>query len=352
MKKILFILLIISSGVRGQELIEIGTKHSVYSNNLDEERQYWVYLPPRYNDDMYGKAHYPVLYLLDGEKFFHLLVGIHTSFTRGMYNNMPECIIVGITNTDRTRDLTPSQSSTMHNGIERYKNSGGGSTFNRFLVEELKPLIEGQYRTNGYNLVIGHSFAGLAVLNIMTEYTDIFNAYLAIDPSIWWEDYKYCSIFDNTLQSLKMNNKSLYLAFSSGKDETDSETDKGISTPRLNISKSKGNCFEERFESENHGTVVIPGISNGLRAIFEGTELPVKDIPRNPDLIEKYYKKLSEKTGFQFVPDEIVIDNIGKYALMLGETDNAMKIFQYNLKNYPDSPNAKKRVDHNSKNKQ
>lgn len=102
--------------ISAQESIVIGHKEKLYSETLNEERNYWIYLPPSYQDNNYGKASYPVIYLLDGDTHFTTAVAIQKTFTRGMYNNMPECIIVGILNTDRSRDLTPSKSSFKHNG--------------------------------------------------------------------------------------------------------------------------------------------------------------------------------------------------------------------------------------------
>ena len=99
--------------ISAQESIVIGHKEKLYSETLNEERNYWIYLPPSYQDNNYGKASYPVIYLLDGDTHFTTAVAIQKTFTRGMYNNMPECIIVGILNTDRSRDLTPSKSSLL-----------------------------------------------------------------------------------------------------------------------------------------------------------------------------------------------------------------------------------------------
>lgn len=344
MKKLLLTLLLISSVIRAQEIIDIGTKHPIFSSVLNENRSYWVYLPPLYDDERYGKAHYPVIYLLDGEKFFHTLVGIQKNYTRGMYNNMPECIVVGVINTDRTRDMTPSRSSVIHNGVKRYENSGGGNTFTEFLTEELRATVNNNYRTNGYNILIGHSFGGLATLNVFLDHTDSFNAYIAIDPSTWWDDYLICKRVQEKSLNEEIQDKQLYIAYSTDKEDIP-ENENANNKEKLScrsINLEMKNYKEYTFDGENHGTVVIPGISNGLRYIFDGIELPVKDVPRNPELIGIYYKKLSDKTGFTFIPDEIVVDNIGKYAIQLEEKENARKIFEYNIINYPDSKNARK----------
>lgn len=96
------------------------------------------------------------------------------------------------------------------------------------------------------------------------------------------------------------------------------------------------------YATENHGTVIMPGIFYGLKTLFEGMELPVKEIPNNPKLIEEQYRKLSRKLHFNFIPDEILIENLAKYAISVDRKDSALELYEYNCKNYPDSHNAQK----------
>lgn len=323
----------------------------MYSNILNEERPYWVYLPPEYNDTQYGRAHYPVLYLLDGDTNFSLLVAIQQTFTRGMYNNMPECIIVAIPNTDRTRDMTPSKSLLKHNGKDMFTNSGGADNFTSFLTSELRSKIDSTYRTDGYNILIGHSFGGLFAMNTLVNYTDSYNAYVAIDPSLWWDQRKVYIEAENIWKKKDFAHKSLYIAMARDEDKPNDEqkhskTITDFCTKVLHsASDNRLNTYWKYYEDEDHGTILIPGIFDALRTIFKGIELPVKQIPNNPDLIIERYNKLSIRLGHVFKPDEKLIDNIGKYTLSIGEKDNAIRIFEYNLKNYPDSPNARKSLE-------
>lgn len=105
---IFLILLLLPLTMRSQEDICIGKKQSLHSAVLNEERNYWIHLPSGYEQDTTKR--YPVIYLLDGDAFFHSLVGISRTFTtvRGKY--LPESIIIGVLNVNRTRDLTPTAS--------------------------------------------------------------------------------------------------------------------------------------------------------------------------------------------------------------------------------------------------
>lgn len=351
MNRYLLLLLLFPFTLLGQDIISIGEKHALHSNILNEERPYWVYLPLEYNDTQYAQAKYPVIYLLDGDTNFSLLVGIQQAFTRGMYNNMPECIIIGIPNTDRTRDMTPSKSLLKHNGKDMFINSGGAENFTSFLTKELKEKIESTYRTNGYNTLIGHSLGGLFVINTLIHHTNSYNAYIAIDPSLWWDQKKIYNEAEAIWKRKDFEHRSLYIAMAKDEDRPDDiqKHSKTIydfcNTVLYSDADNNLNTAWKYYENENHGTILIPGMFDALRTIFNGIELPVKQIPNNPDLIEEYYNKLSERLGHTFIPDEILIDNIGKYALSIGKTENAVKIFEYNLKNYPDSPNALKSLE-------
>lgn len=81
--KILYIILFIQIGwifplsAQKQDSIYIGTRHTLFSEILNEERKYWIYVPETKAGEK-GKA-YPVLYLLDGDSFFHSVVGLRVS---------------------------------------------------------------------------------------------------------------------------------------------------------------------------------------------------------------------------------------------------------------------------------
>lgn len=351
MKRLLIFLLAFPFVLSGQKTIGIGEKHSLHSSLLNEERPYWVYLPPEYNDGNYGKAHYPVIYLLDGDTNFSLLVAIQQSFTRGMYNNMPECIIVGLPNTDRARDMTPSRSSVKHQGKDLFKNSGGAENFTAFLATELRREIDSTYRTNGYNLLIGHSLGGLFALNTLVHHTGLFNAYIALDPSLWWDSRKVYREAEAIWKTTDFGNCSLYIAMAKDEDRPDDtqQHSKTIASFCHSVLTSapdnRLHAAWKYYEGEDHGTILIPGIFDGLRTIFRGIQLPVKQLPDHPELIAEKYAVLSERLGHPFLPDESLVDNIGKYALSIGRKESAIEIFTYNLKNYPDSANAKKRLE-------
>ncbi|WP_128331055.1 alpha/beta hydrolase [Apibacter sp. HY039] len=340
---VIFICFLSSFGLNAQESIIIGEKYKIYSQILNEEREFWVYTPPEYKK---GSSEYPVIYLIDGETNFHSLVAIQKAFTKGMYNYMPESIIIGIVNTDRTRDLTPSKSFLKRDEKVFFENSGGAVNFHNFLIKELRPYINTQYRTNGYNTLIGHSFGGLFTLYTLIHNPVSFNSYIALDPSIWWDNRK---IFNEALKMEKgINYKGINVFIAKAKDEGKDKSEHSESIQMFcdevidSLYKSNGLRSKWKYYAEeDHGTVILPGMYDALKFNFQGITLPVKKIPENPELIKITYDHLSEQLGYKFIPSETLINNLAEYALSVKEFEGAQKILDYNLLNKKQSDKTK-----------
>ena len=95
----------------------------------------------------------------------------------------PDIIVVGIPNTDRSIDLTPTHVVDAPDD----STSGGGENFISFIEKELMPFIDNKYPTEPYKILAGHSSGGLEVMQAFAHHTNLFNSYIAIDPSIWWD---------------------------------------------------------------------------------------------------------------------------------------------------------------------
>ena len=267
---ILFLLLPLS--MRGQEDICIGKKYSLSSTILQEERRYWVHLPENYKQDT--TQTYPVIYLLDGDSFFHSLVGISKRSSSGRGKYLPSSIIVGVLNTDRTRDLTPTASAAGRDGKIKPGTSlqgGGSETFTRFLTEELRSVIENNYRTNGENMLIGHSYGGLFTLNTFFHHTELFDTYLAIDPSLWWDQGKLSKDAAELIKGKDFAGKSLYIGVATQKrpDRPNAvHLDKNILLTEILPQAKNLRFFSKSFPEENHGSIPIPAMYNGIKQLY------------------------------------------------------------------------------------
>src|SRR3982751_5152037 len=219
MRKILFvpifILSIQSFCQTKDDRVTIGTRGSIFSKILQENRDYEIYLPPSYNS-LDKNLRFPVMYLLDGDGHFHSVCGLVQQLAGGVNGNtiFPEMIIIAINNTDRTRDLTPVHDAIGPDGKEVafLKTSGGGENFVKFLEMELIPQVELKYHTAPYRLLVGHSFGGLTAINILLNHTELFNSYIAIDPSMWWAKRALIKQAETILPTKNFKGHSLYLA--------------------------------------------------------------------------------------------------------------------------------------------
>ncbi len=152
-----------------------------YSKVLGENRRVLVHLPLNYIKEPTKK--YPVMYILDGGN-----QDIHTSDKIAVLAGaeiIPECIIVGILNTQtsRNRDQTPPFMQTETDDLT--SPLGKGDQFLSFLEKELIPKIDSNYRVSGYKTLTGHSRGGLFVLYTFQEKPNLFNAWFCYSTPVW-----------------------------------------------------------------------------------------------------------------------------------------------------------------------
>ena len=192
----------------------LGKTNVIDSEILGEKRKIWVYVPPCAKDPANHHQRYPVVYLLDGNSLFASVNGIVQELTgiKGT-RECPDMIVVAIPNTNRLRDLTPTNYMYGPEGdkINGFEATGGGNLFIDFIEQELIPYIDSVYPTSANKTILGHSLGGLAVMNMLINRPQLFDAYIAIDPSMWWDGKKLLKQAWEVLRSESYHGKSLYL---------------------------------------------------------------------------------------------------------------------------------------------
>ena len=151
---------------------------------LGEQRRLNVYLPEGY--DRSDDKTYPVIYVLDGsmdEDFIHV-AGVAQFGAFSWVRMLPESIVVGIANVDRQRDFT----SPSDDPVDRQEvpTSGGSARFIESLRSEMQPLIKRSYRTRAPRTIVGQSLGGLLATEILLEHNALFDNYVIVSPSLWW----------------------------------------------------------------------------------------------------------------------------------------------------------------------
>jgi len=170
----------------------IGDRITMHSEILDEERALNVYLPYGYSPD--SSKTYPVIYLLDGsayEDFIHV-AGIVQFGSYSWINMIPETIVVGIENVNRNRDFTGETRDSMHKAD--YPEMGGSANFTDYLKSEVIPYIEASYKTSETRTIIGQSLGGLLATEILLKQPEMFDNYIIISPSLWFDFESYLDL--------------------------------------------------------------------------------------------------------------------------------------------------------------
>jgi uncharacterized protein len=313
-----------------------GARVAIKSEVLGEERIILVRTPPGYD---HNGQRYPVLYMTDGDA--HLAHTASTIEFLSRNGRMPEMIVVAITNTDRTRDLTPTNASMWGpDGTEtKMPTSGGADKFLKFIETELIPKIEKDYRTQPYRVFAGHSFGGLFAIHAFLARPEIFNAYIAVSPSMHWDNNLLSRKAEEFFKDRKELNRTLFftLANEGGAMREGFDRFKGI----LGKSKPKGFEWDAMLmEDEDHGSVVMRSHYHGFRKVFDGWQVTADVVAGGAPAVESHYKQLSAKFGYAIQPPEPLMNNLGYQLMGAGKMNDAIAVFKSNVERYPHSANV------------
>ncbi|MCC7133714.1 MAG: hypothetical protein IT352_13730 [Gemmatimonadales bacterium] len=331
---------------RFAKAINIGTVDSIWSATLKENRPYLVYTPPSYDDTTSTPQKYPVLYLLDGDAHFHSVTGLIQILGTGVNGTyaIPEMIVVAIPNTDRSRDMTPTHVETGFDGKPSpfFKTTGGMGNFFTFLKSELIPKIEGKYRTMPYRVFVGHSLGGITAINALYTIPETFNAYIAIDPSLWWDNKTLLKQAKTFITGAKLDGKALYVAKAntmSPDDTTGNPHYEAIS--KFNAVMEAYNRSGLRYgykyyEKDDHGSVPLIAEYDAFRFIFDGYKVDLGRVLANPRHIVDHYREVSTRLGATFMPSEGALNMLGQIALTQ-DTTKAIQFFEVGAELYPAS---------------
>lgn len=351
-----------SGSAQGNHLLEIGEKDSLYSDVLGEQREFWIQLPESY--DPTGTRKYPVVYILDGAVHFMAVSTVHTYYWGGF---MPEMILIGISNrTHRTRDLTPSEIYSRR-GSEYRQESGGAEAFTMFLEKELFPFIESKYPATGYRSLIAHSYGGLFAIHTLIHHPDLFANYLAIDPSLDWDNQKLLKESKEILGSKSFKGKSLFMSLGGQLHMQNSDinlknvmqdTSEYTLFARSSIefsnlvnetARDELNFCWKFYEDDLHGTIVLPSVLDGMIYLFNWYPIRNTDKFNSPDtpldelvdIIRSREKRLKEHFGYFEPPfDEELLSMLGYMNLEWGEKQKSLAFFQLCIEYFPLSANA------------
>ncbi len=249
---------------------------TIHSKVLNEDRKIYIYCPEPDSTNL--DERFPVLYLMDGDNHFELLAQYADYLSRTDVLAIPKMIIVGIPNTDRRRDLTPTASITDYLGKPDSSNlkkpSGGNENFLKFIETELIPVINKSYKTKPYKIFAGHSFGGLSSINCLLTHPELFDAYIAVSPSFYWDNKYLLKLADEKLKNGSTLNKILF--YSDGNEGGDASFFHADLLKFDSIIINKNligfNYKYKHYPTETHMTEPIVAYFDALRFIFKDWE--------------------------------------------------------------------------------
>jgi uncharacterized protein len=246
----------------GAAPLVFGETFTLDSRILGEVRRINVYLPPGAKE---SSAPLPVLYMPDGgmaEDFLHVAGLVQVSVGNG---TMRPFVLVGIENTERRRNLTgPTENAEDRKIAPRV---GGSAAFRQFLRSELMPQVRARYRTTSETALVGESLAGLFVVETFLLEPDLFDTYIAIDPSLWWNDQQLVRTAGELLRARPTLQKTLYLANS---DEPGiAEATRRFAEVLRKDAPPGVRWQHQPMPAEHHGTIFHPAALAAFRAVFK-----------------------------------------------------------------------------------
>ena len=307
----------------------------VHSEVLGEDRPIAVGLPQRFDP---AEA-YPVIYVMDG--LGHMLHTLGSARFLASSDRMPAAIVVTIANTEgnRTRDMTPPATSVSQSTA--LPDAGGADGFVAFMRDELKPWIQARYPTRPYDVLIGHSLGGLFISHVLNTEPDLFDAYIAISPSLWWDEERYVEGMGDVFDRFPDARGALYMTMGNEGGEMLAGAWRLAST----LEKHAPEGFRwhwERMPHETHGSVPARSTYDGLEWIFAGwypgplfAELAERGAPVL-SRIEAHYAEVSEEFGWQVeVPLYTVLETVWQLGEQ-GRPERALGLAEAMVARYPD----------------
>lgn len=248
----------------------LGHETEIKSAILGEKRILNIYLPEGYNTK--DTVRYPVIYLLDGsanEDFIHIS-GLVQYSSFEWVNYIPKSIVVGIATVNRRRDFTFP--STVEDQTKAYPEAGHSDKFIAFIEKELQPFIERNYHTNASKTIIGQSLGGLLETEILFKKPELFNRYIIVSPSLWWDNGSLLNLNTKILSSETSTPISIYIGV--GKEGLAPtvqphvmEVDANLLAEKLKTAKSKSiKVMFDYLPAEDHGTILHQAVLNAFKS--------------------------------------------------------------------------------------
>jgi predicted alpha/beta superfamily hydrolase len=309
----------------------VNNKYSIESDALNETRDIWIGLPTNYD----SSKSYPTIYVMDAEWQFDISFAIMKELA--VNDKIPSHIVIGIPHIDyinRMKNLTFTPSEFGSNGeldslAAKYfckENTEGGMTYYTHLTKEVVPFVDSIFKTNGFDVFIGHSLSGYYGAYILTM-NGPFNAFQLYDPSVWYNQGDAIEHFLKTTSEKNRVNVFISTA-NAGKDRAQYNVEAHKKFHDILV-ENKVNS-ELKVYDEDHGSVRLVSLIDGLSNLYKGYSIgyiSVTDTITVQD-VQKHYREFSEKVNYAFEAPADIYRWVGFANHFQGKWDKAIEAYQ------------------------
>ena len=349
MKKILSLLTILLFASHFVSAQYLPPKNIVIdSRYFNDKREIKISLPEEYN--YFPNRKYKVIYLFDAQSdsLFNYVVATQNYLLNNSLVFISPCIIVGIETKNRQYEFLPKNKTQQP--FKDYGETvklGGADIFIEHLKNEIIPLINKNYRTNNYNIAVGHSLGGTFPIYGLAKDSELFNAIIAASPNLYYDNEQILNLIEEKENYKKLEHKFLYVGYAK---EGNLENRFYPSTEKLKAflsTKSFSSFFYKvNFITDNdHSTTPLETIYKGLvelnkqLIINENVEgfysSPNKNFVTD---LKNYYSKQSERFGVK-LPASEDINHIAYNLFYSNKLDDAIQISNWAIELYPEDSN-------------
>ncbi|MEM1321949.1 MAG: alpha/beta hydrolase-fold protein [Bacteroidota bacterium] len=326
------LLLLIACLLLGAETFaqdQYNIEHTIQSKAFDKERTIKVLLPNRYFRDTTGT--FLVTYVLDAQyDAFWEMAKQNINYMVDCYMVIP-MIVVGIPSDDRGDEFRPP-----------------ATKLQQHLKEEVFPLIEANYRVKDFRTIVGHSWGGAFVTStLFSAQADMFDAYIAIGPSIGFRKNWIMQQADSILQTQPQLGKFLYCSNGTvGRREKQFRKQVEILDSIITTHANPTLAWAtELIEGTDHWSCVIPSFNDGLCKMSRNyftDQTVLEGFADNPqqglrEQIKTFYQQQEQHFGFTFEPSVRYIRFVGDDFRDTENYSAAVDIYQWGLEKAPDN---------------
>jgi len=248
--------------------VSIGATYAVASEVLGTDRRLTVRLPYGYSESENADRTYPVLYLIDGgpEQAFPHIAGIaQLSDTNPAYG---EFILVGVETVDRLAEISPPETTQRKYYDDPNMVTGGSEKFRAFLAQEVIPWVNDRYRTSGRDALMGESLAGLFTFETFLREPELFDDYVAVSPSIWWERMEYARRAPEFLSKHGVSDRTLMIYMDDVGYWTNEGTLMVVKTLEEQAPEGLKWAFHDLGDEETHMTIFHHAAFDAIRTLY------------------------------------------------------------------------------------